>query len=103
MVRKYKVIYSNRCQQDFHDILERIKFISKSPYLAESYVYEMQLYIYRTLEKMPDIFAVSEYAVVRQYGKYSIQFKGYTIIYNVEADAVVVEHIMPASMIIRGI
>lgn len=52
---------------------------------------------------MPGMFAASEYESVRRFGKYAIQFRGYTIIYNIIDGTVVVERIMPSQMIISGV
>lgn len=100
MPQRVDIEFSGVAQMDLDNLFESIASVSKSVELAENYTYEMQLYIRRTLEFMPGMFAASEYNSVRRFGKYAIQFRGYTIIYNI-ADGTV--DIMPSQMVIRGV
>lgn len=98
----FKVIFSKRAHYDLYYLSEQIAHISKSRNLAKKYSDDLFLYVVDKLEFMPGAFAPSEYDYVKRWGKYCITFKNYTIIYNIYRDIVLVEHIMPSSMIISG-
>lgn len=98
----FRVILSVTAINDLSYLSKQIFLISKSYNLAQKYSDDLFLYVVDKLEFMPGAFAPSEYECVQRWGKYCITFKNYTIIYNIYRDIVLVEHIMPSSMIISG-
>lgn len=98
----FRVIFSVTAIDDLSYLSKQIFLISKSYNLAQKYSDDLFLYVIDKLEFMPGMFAPSEYECVQRWGKYCITFKNYTIIYNIYRDIVLVEHIMPSSMIISG-
>ncbi len=99
-MKKYAVRISHAAQNDIYRIVDHISTIYKAPRTAEKYLIELYDTIF-SLENYAESISVSSKKDILKYGSNarSILFKKLIIVYTVQLQTVVVQAVIPGSII----